>query len=68
MYVYVCVYVDMFIFYSSILKMPPVLSHLKMSVLLLFFFQIFWMRTSLKVCIEFGTILLLSFVLRALWL
>ena len=38
---YVCVYVDMFIFYSSILKMPPVLSHLKMSVLLLFFFSDF---------------------------
>lgn len=37
MYVYVCVYMDMFIFYSSILKMPPMPSHLKMSVLLLFF-------------------------------
>ena len=32
-----CVYMSMFIFYSSILKIPPMLCHLKMSLLLLFF-------------------------------
>ena len=36
-----CVCMSMFIFYSCILKMPPMLSHLKMFVLLLFFLDFF---------------------------